>query len=192
MASARILALLDSYRARHADEGEVLARIESLVRAQTDCFERSCVPGHITGSAWISSPDGSLCVLLHHAKLDRWLQPGGHSDGEPRTELVAEREAREETGLTSLRRVDLDGALAILDVDVHEIPARADEPTHEHHDVRFLFTADPDEAPVCSAESHALTWLPTSDLTQYTREESVLRLARKTTDWLDRIAGASA
>lgn len=192
MPSARILALLDSYRVRHPDEGAMLARIEALVRAHADCFERSCVPGHITGSAWISSPDGSRCVLLHHAKLDRWLQPGGHSDGEPRTERVAEREAREETGLTSLRRVDLDGALAILDVDVHEIPARGAEPTHEHHDVRFLFTADPDEAPVCSDESHALTWLPTSDLTQYTREESVLRLARKTTDWLDRIAGASA
>ena len=177
-------ALLAAYRVRHPDEGAVVDRIEALLRERPDAYERSCPPGHVTGSAWVSSADGGQCVLLHHAKLDRWLQPGGHSDGDRDTARVAEREAREETGLASLRRVDRDGALAILDVDVHRIPARGDEPAHDHHDVRFLFVADPAEAPRCSDESHDLRWLPVEGLGDFTDEESVLRLARKARAWL--------
>ncbi|GJM21434.1 MAG: NUDIX hydrolase [Planctomycetota bacterium] len=179
MPTAPLLALLDDYLSRFPEEAPMVARVQTLLRAHPSCFERSCVPGHITGGAWISSPDAQHCVLLHHGKLDRWLQPGGHSDGDARTERVAQREAEEETGLKSLRRFDPDGALAIFDVDVHEIPAHGDEPAHEHHDIRFLFIADPDEPPVCSDESHALRWLPVAELTRFTNEESVLRLARK-------------
>ena len=185
MNADHLLTLLESYRVRHPDEIGMVDRVLSLLRAHADAYDRTCVPGHITGSAWITSPDGAHCVLLHHRKLGRWLQPGGHSDGDPRTERVAEREAREETGLESLRRVDPGDRLAIFDVDVHAIPARGDEPAHEHHDIRFLFLADPGEAPVCSEESHELRWLPVAELPEHTDEESVLRLARKARALLD-------
>lgn len=189
MPSDHLLALLDEYLTRFPAERAMVARVQTLVRAHTSCFERTCVPGHVTGGAWITSPDGARCVLLHHAKLDRWLQPGGHSDGDPHTERVAQREAEEETGLASLRRVDPGGALRVFDVDVHDIPARGDEPAHEHHDIRFLFTADPAEPPVCSDESHDLRWLDVDALPDYTTEESVLRLARKARAVLDAHTG---
>ena len=96
--------------------------------------------GHITGSAWVVDIAGNRVLLADHAKLGRWLQPGGHSDGDPDTLAVALREAREESGL-DVRALDD----AIFDIDVHRIPARGDEPAHLHFDVRFLVQAEHDQ-----------------------------------------------
>jgi 8-oxo-dGTP pyrophosphatase MutT (NUDIX family) len=105
-----LLELLDRYAARHPDEVACVARMRALVEARADCFERSCPPGHLTGSAFVLSADRRRVLLVHHRKLDRWLQPGGHADGESDVARVALREAREETGLASLTFVGPDGA----------------------------------------------------------------------------------
>jgi len=108
---------------------------------------------------WTVSADGRRVLLLHHRKLDRWLQPGGHGDpGETTGEEVALREAREETGLLGLALHP--HAPRPLDVDVHEIPARPGEPVHEHLDLRYLVVAPADAtlAPDM-AELHALRWV---------------------------------
>ena len=98
-----LLDLLARYRAAHPDEAACADRIRALVETQRDCFERSCFPGHVTASAWLLSPDGKRFLLTHHRKLDRWLQLGGHADGDPDVAAVALREAREESGLAELR-----------------------------------------------------------------------------------------
>ena len=116
---------------------------------------------------------GDRVLLAHHRKLERWLQPGGHSDGDPDTLAVALREAREESGL-EVRALDH----AIFDIDVHRIPARGGEPAHLHFDVRFVVQAEHDRFRV-SEESHALAWVPAVGLDALTDEESVLRMARK-------------
>ena len=106
------------------------------------------------------SHDGARVLLLHHRKLDRWLQPGGHADtGETAGEQVALREALEETGIRGLSLHP--GAPRPLDVDVHEIPARAGEPAHDHLDLRYLVVA-PAAAVVAPdlAELHAIRWVP--------------------------------
>ena len=93
---------------------------------------------------------GDRVLLAHHRELERWLQPSGHSDGDPDTLAVAMREAREESGL-DVRALDN----AIFDIDVHRIPARGREPAHFHFDVRFLVQAKHDRFRV-SDEWHAL------------------------------------
>src|SRR5215470_6105707 len=121
---APLLAKLARYLERHPDERIGVDHVIQFVRANPDCFERSCVPGHVTGSAWILSADRRAFLLAHHAKLDRWLQCGGHSDGDPDTAAVALREAREESGLEKLEFAQRE----IFDVDVHVFPARGSEP----------------------------------------------------------------
>ncbi len=173
-------ALLDVYLRAWPDEAATVARIRALIRTRTDCLLRTCfAPGHLTASAWVVSRDGSRCVLLHHGKLDKWLQPGGHADGDAALERVALREVEEETGLRALNLVRSGDEIVPLDLDVHLIPARGGEPQHEHHDVRFCVIADDSEPLVCSDESRALRWVDVARLTDFTREESVLRLARK-------------
>lgn len=180
-----LLTLLDCYEESHRDETEMVRRIRELVTEHRECFERTCRPGHVTGSAWILSHDRQRCLLVHHRKLGRWLQPGGHADGQTNVAEVALREAEEETGLTKLHFAQTNGKVVPLDVDVHQIPARVDgkgneiESAHEHHDIRFLLVATTDQPLVLSDESHDLRWFTKEELHEVTDEESVLRLRRK-------------
>ncbi len=181
-----LLAMLDRYEARHPSERDVAERIRRLVTSHADCFERTCRPGHVTASAWVTTPTADGFLLVHHRKLDRWLQPGGHMDGDPDVAAAALREVREETGLADLRLAHDNGDLTPFDLDVHIIPARHDaagalvEDAHEHHDVRLLVIAEGDWTPQVSDESHAVRWFTAEELLATTDEESVLRLYRKT------------
>jgi len=120
MHRAALLELLRRYRPVDAADATCLSRFTAFVESQPRCFERSLEPGHVTGSAWITSRDGSDVLLTHHRKLNIWVQPGGHADGDPDIAAVAAREALEETGLPGLVSCG-DG---IFDLDIHPIPAR--------------------------------------------------------------------
>jgi 8-oxo-dGTP pyrophosphatase MutT (NUDIX family) len=175
----RLLAWIDAYRRRFPSETAVAERFAAFVVDHIDCFERSCVPGHITGSAWLVSHDRTRFLLTHHRKLGRWLQVGGHSDGDPDTAAVALREAHEESGIDGLALVPLDGRVQPLDLDAHEIPARGDDPAHVHYDVRFLVVAPPDATIAVSAESLALRWFASDEPLGVDHDASVARLKEK-------------
>jgi len=157
-----LAALVDSLR-RHVPGDEEEARdrdrILAFVLRQERPFDRAILEGHLTGSAITVSADGSRVLLLHHRKLDRWLQPGGHGDpGETTGEEVALREALEESGIRGLALHPT--APRPLDVDVHDIPERGSEPAHEHLDLRYLVVA-PEGAAVTPdlAELHEIRWV---------------------------------
>lgn len=179
-----LLRQLADYQPADATEQAMLAQTLAFVTTNPDCFHRRLLTGHVTGSAWIVSdpnpksvPTDRRVVLLHHRKLDRWFQPGGHADGDPDMAAVARREAEEETGLTRLTLV----SPTIFDVDVHPIPARGNEPAHLHYDIRFLFTADPTEPFIETAETNDVQWIRLADVPDYNNSESIVRLVRKTT-----------
>lgn len=153
----------------------MVAAVRDFLQAYPDAFERTQRAGHITASAWIVDETRTHALLTHHRKLDRWLQLGGHTDGDTDVRRSALREALEESGLTSLRLANP----AIYDVDVHVIPARGSEPAHQHYDIRFAFIADRTEPLVVSAESHDLAWRAICELDADDVDESVRRMARK-------------
>lgn len=175
---AEVLALLRRHAARALEPHEAAMTAETIrfVEAQPGCLERTCAPGHLTGSAWIVSPDRTRVLLTHHRKLDKWLQLGGHADGDGDLPAVAEREAREESGLTRLRAVGRE----IFDVDRHWIPARKGEPAHYHYDLRFVFEADPAEPLTVTSESRDLAWVEVARVAALNPEESMARMVRKT------------
>lgn len=170
------------------DEVDAMTKVElfrAFLRSHVDAFERACGVGHFTGSAWVVSADGARVLLTHHRKLNRWLQPGGHADGDADLRRVALREACEETGLRGLAIEP-----AIFDIDRHRIPERPGEPAHWHYDVRFVVSAGADERFVVSAESHALAWLPVAAVAvDESADASVRRMACK---WLARSRRAAA
>jgi 8-oxo-dGTP pyrophosphatase MutT (NUDIX family) len=159
----------------------MLGRFLAFVRAHPDCFERAFAIGHVTGSGWILDLGRAHVLLTHHHRLDKWMQLGGHSDGDSDTLAVALREAREESGLDGIRSLSDE----IFDLDIHEIPARRNEPAHLHYDIRFLLEADRRQPLTITEESKGLAWAALDEIETFSREESILRLARKTSAWLE-------
>ncbi len=172
-------ALID-YAARHPEQREVAAAFLRFIRSAPDCFCRSHAAGHITGSAWLLSPDEKRALLTLHRKLGRWLQPGGHADGDADTLRVALREAEEESGISGIEPL----STSIFDIDIHEIPARpqSGEPAHLHYDIRYLLRAPHGEFCV-SEESDALAWFRPDELDALRPEESIARMCRR---WQER------
>ncbi|MGY1459043.1 MULTISPECIES: NUDIX hydrolase [unclassified Luteimonas] len=151
----------------------------ALLHDAINPFVRDRLDGHFTASSWLVSADGRRALLTHHRKLDRWLQPGGHADGDIDLARVALREASEESGLGGLH---VEGG--IFDLDRHWIPERKDVPGHWHHDVRYVVRAGADEAFVVGEESHDLAWLAVEAIAaDEAMDPSLRRMARK---WLAR------
>lgn len=168
-----LVKLLKDYAPSESDRANVVARIIAFIERCQNCADRSNLEGHLTGSAWIVNPARTRTLLLHHRKLNKWMQPGGHADGDLDLFQVALREAREESGLRNIRPVSRE----VFDVDIHQIPEHKGVPAHYHYDVRFLFEADDSECPQRNEESHEVAWIALADISKYTDEASVVRMA---------------
>lgn len=151
-----LLAQLHVYEPSDALEGWHRDRMVNLLTTAADPFSRGhFAPGHVTASCYIVDGAGRL-LLHHHRRLNRWLQMGGHVDGDELPELAALREGTEESGLTDL--TILGGG--VLDLDIHAIPAAKGEPDHDHFDVRYVArTASPEGINLDPAESNDLAWV---------------------------------
>lgn len=159
-----------------AEEAQMLRALSEFVRDNGDCCSREAERGHVTASAWVVDSRLQRVLLLHHGKLNRWLQPGGHIEsGDTSACAAALREATEETGLTFFRQLG-----TVFDVDVHDIPGRHGEPPHVHYDVRYAFLADPGEPLAITRESRELGWFPVADAARLSNSESVQRMIIKT------------
>lgn len=174
---AALCAALQRYMLRCPERADIAEEILRFVVETPDCFLRSHESGHITGSAWLLNPKGDKALLTLHRNLKRWLQTGGHADGDADILNTALREAQEESGIEGITVVDED----IMDVDIHRIPAnpRKGEASHLHYDIRYLLRA-PHEHFAISEESIDLAWWTADDFVARSAEtdEAVLRLAR--------------
>lgn len=170
---------LETFAARASAEQAAQAhRIIEFINTSPAPWQRTTFAGHLTASAWITDPARQRVLLLHHKKLGQWLQPGGHIDDDDASVAhAALREAQEETGLRDLQFAGLNNS-AIYDVDVHRIPARADEPAHFHYDIRFWFVTPDEGLTLNRDESHAIQWFKRSEIENDTFiDPSVRRMA---------------
>jgi 8-oxo-dGTP pyrophosphatase MutT (NUDIX family) len=166
-ARAHILAARPGDASHEAHRANMLA----FVAAHPDALDRTCADGHLTGSAMVVDPGSGRFLLMLHAKLGRWFQPGGHADGDGNLPGVAWREATEETGLDGLQV-----AVPAVDLDIHEVgPPHG---PHLHLDVRYLVVAPPGAVPVGNHESLDLRWATYDELPAYGVDDGLLRLGR--------------
>lgn len=174
----RLRSLLHDYARKEPAHDALAAEFGTLIDDVEDAFCRERLAGHFTASCWLISADSQRLLLTHHRKLQRWLQLGGHADGDRDLARVALKEAEEESGLTGLVLDDP----AIFDLDKHWIPERKDVPGHWHYDVRFVIRALGGEDFVLSEESLELAWRPVVEVASDPQsDESMQRMARR---WL--------
>ena len=159
------------------DEIETKARILDFIEQYPNCFENDNQFGHITGSSWLVNKNNDKVLLLHHAKLNIWVQPGGHADGEEDILAVALREAQEESGIMAIEPVSTE----IFDLDIHLIPTHKNMQEHLHFDIRFLLRVTDDSLGEKSIESNDLKWFDQLKENLPTNEPSIIRMFNK---WL--------
>ena len=165
-------ATIERYVARDEAQAAARARILAFVDAHPrDAHLRTTLEGHLTASALVVDARGERALLTFHAKLGRWLQLGGHCDGDANLARAALREAEEESGIVGLA-IDPEP----IDLDVHSIPARKGEPEHFHHDVRFVVRAPEGARARASAESLDLRWFAPAEIATLDTDDSVRRL----------------
>lgn len=170
--------LLADYNPLDQAEQEYKQIISDFLSRYSNAFERSLEVGHITASAWLVNKDNTKALLMHHRKLDMWVQLGGHCDGIADVLAVAIKEAQEESGIVNIEPVNSN----IFDIDVHLIPENKKEKAHYHYDIRFLLKVTGDEDFIQNEESCALAWFEQRD-TLPTKERSVMRMFEK---WVNR------
>jgi 8-oxo-dGTP pyrophosphatase MutT (NUDIX family) len=162
------------------------ARVLAFVDAHPDALQRTCTECHLTGSALVVDPATRRLLLLHHAKLRRWLQPGGHADGDGNLAAVAQREASEETGIEGLRVV-----IPAIDLDVHLVAPPREAP-HHHYDVRYLVLTPPGATAVGNHESTELRWVAIDELDALGCDPGVGRMATAGLRVLDELTRRAA
>ncbi|MBK5291806.1 MAG: NUDIX hydrolase [Acidobacteriia bacterium] len=175
MDRSSLLRELETYQAATPQEETMRLQLIRFVTTHEQCFSRNLQLGHITASAWVLDLDGNHVLLTHHRKLNRWLQLGGHTEGEARLVDSALRETREESGLLEVKAVREE----IFDLDIHTIPARGPEPEHLHYDVRFLLQASRQAPLLVSSESKNLAWVKLDEVQRLNPAESMMRMVRK-------------
>ncbi|MEL6560039.1 MAG: NUDIX hydrolase [Bacteroidota bacterium] len=168
--------LIHHYQTEFEEEVNFIDRFKALLQ-EDYCFERKNLKAHFTGSCWVTNSQLDKVLLLHHAKLDRWLQPGGHADGDQNLLSVAMKELSEETGISTFEN----NPDSLFDIDIHTIPERKNVPEHEHFDARFHFIVDEGLNLEINSESNALKWISINDVIEMTNyEKSFERMVRKT------------
>ncbi|MDE0913595.1 MAG: NUDIX hydrolase [Planctomycetota bacterium] len=163
---------LAAFLPRDEEQARAQDRIlEFIGRHPEDAHRRSCVEGHLTASVLLWNSTHTKVLLHHHRKLGRWLQFGGHCDGDANLLGCAWRELVEESGIEpeSISPIP-------VDLDIHAIPAHGEEPRHLHYDVRFLAQAGPGALAACSEESLELRWVSPTEAATLDLDDSVQRL----------------
>jgi len=156
----------------------MLEKTRQFVAQHENCFDRNLSIGHVSGSSWVVNPTFSHVLLLHHRKLDLWLQPGGHADGDTDILRVILNETSEETGLALEHIVLL--SENIFDIDVHTVHDSAHDHRHTHYDIRFLVEIDDTLAVPGNNESHQISWVSLENVARFNKALSLHRLVRKT------------
>ncbi len=147
----------------------------NFINENDNCFERSCLKGHVTASSFVVSPDKESILLCFHRKWNKWVQLGGHADGIEDTLQVALKETEEESGICINQ---LEVVNELLDIALFFVETSLTEASHYHYDVRYLMFSKTWDVQV-SKESKELRWVRFEDVKKLTTEVELLRAITK-------------
>lgn len=170
--------LLKNYRPSFPEEVVFKSQMLEVVLSLEDCFLRTCRVGHFTASSLVLNQEKTHVFLMHHTKYDKWLQPGGHCDGDSDVLRVALKETEEESGIQGIQALKED----IFDLGIHLIPPNKKEKGHYHFDIRFLLHASKGNNYEKNHESKDVKWVPLDEVHTLSPEKSMKRMITKAHD----------
>ncbi len=178
MCKDQLIDLIQNYKTDFDEERLYQRQLLEFLEANDDFWERTNEKGHITASAWVLNPTCEKALLIHHAGLNKWFQPGGHIEPEDvSVEQAAARELVEECDVLTFSM----HSKHIFDIDIHIIPKKKDVPTHLHYDIRYAFlVAETEVKAIANEEIKALQWVELENLRKDLMiQQSIRRMALK-------------
>ena len=162
-AKESLLSFLSAYQPSDEKDATDKARMMVYAADLANPLSRTELSAHFTGSCIIVHPDQEQICLVHHGKLKRWMQLGGHGEVEDHGDISATalREGKEESGLEVEH---YGGKPCLIDLDIHSIPTRGAEPEHFHLDMRFLLQATTTDLVLDPSESGNIRWVSWEDV----------------------------
>ncbi len=135
-------------------------------------FTRENQKAHFTASAWVVNPDRTKVLMIYHNIYDSWAWMGGHADGEEDLLKVAEKEAKEESGITDIKPVSEDIlSIEIVTVSGHEKKGKYVS-AHLHLNVTYLFEApENQELFIKPDENSGVMWIDIDDIKNKSSEK---------------------
>jgi 8-oxo-dGTP pyrophosphatase MutT (NUDIX family) len=181
MSSFDFRSSLSLYNPPNAQEASFKTQMLDLFSEGKIAFERKREAGHFTASAWVLDPHSKSVLLILHSKINKWLQPGGHADGNQDLLEVAKKELMEETGVNGVELIKT----TIFDLDIHTISAHKGIPEHLHYDLRFIFRGNSNASLEINHESKDIQWVPLDEIPDLVgNDDSICRMVEKSKELL--------
>lgn len=161
-----------NYKPFNEQEERDKALLLEWLSSGKDVFTRENKAAHFTASAWVLNPARTKVLMIYHNIYNSWAWMGGHADGEKDLLKVAEREAKEESGITDIRPVSEDIlSLEVVTVSGHEKRGKYVS-SHLHLNVTYLFEADENqELFIKPDENSGVMWIGLDDIKNKSTEE---------------------
>lgn len=176
----KLAILLEGYDKHFQGESQRVEMFKSRLQ-EKDFFLRTSHSGHFTSSAFVTNKSKDKILLMKHKKLNKWLQPGGHADGDENLMKVAIKELEEETGAKGKIISSVKGMKNVpLDISIHSIPEYKETSSHLHYDWRFLVEADDSIEIIENDESDSIKWFTLNEAKELVADNSgLIRMIKK-------------
>ena len=130
--------LYKPYNAQEEKDQEIILRYMDTF---DNLFTRENEFAHFTASVWLVNEEHTKVLMAYHNIYNSWSWVGGHADGDTNLLQVALKEAKEETGLETVRPV----LEEIYSIEILGVPAHVKKgkhvTTHVHLNVTYLMEA---------------------------------------------------
>ena len=135
---------------------------------------------HFTSSAFAMNADRTKVLMVYHNIYNSWSWTGGHADGNPNLLYVAEKELKEEAGLSEVKALqDQMISLDILPVIGHMKNGKYVAP-HLHFNATYVFEVSEDaEFKAKLDENSAVGWINIDEIGQKCTEQHMIPVYEK-------------
>lgn len=133
--------------------------------------------------------DNQRVLLIYHRKLHKWLPPGGHLEPNELPSEGAKREALEETGLEIalipqenvwIERWNANSFERPYLCLLEEIPARGDQPAHQHIDMIYVGKPIGGTETLNMRETGGLRWFSLEEIEALSSDVEIFEETRQT------------
>ena len=140
--------------------------------SEPDVFTRKNKRAHFTASAWVVNKERTKVLMIYHNIYNSWAWMGGHADGMEDLLVVAEKEAKEESGITDITPLSEDiASLEIVTVSGHEKRGEYVS-AHLHLNATYIFEAPEEQVlSIKPDENSGVMWIETDDIKNKSTEE---------------------